>query len=68
MKRLTTVVCLSLLVIGLVAAVSFNSALAAAKAMAKARQVGTPHWPQLVLGSILKISIPVNAIIGLLSP
>jgi hypothetical protein len=29
--------------------------------MAKAKQVGTPHFPQLVLGSFLKISIPVRA-------
>jgi hypothetical protein len=30
--------------------------------MAKARQVGKPHSLQLVLGSILKIAIPVKAI------
>jgi hypothetical protein len=30
--------------------------------MAKAKQVGTPHSPQLVFGSFLKISIPVRAI------
>jgi hypothetical protein len=29
--------------------------------MAKARQVGTPQAPQLVLGSSLNISMPVNA-------
>jgi hypothetical protein len=31
--------------------------------MAKARQVGTPHSLQLVFGSSLKISIPVNGIV-----
>jgi hypothetical protein len=30
--------------------------------MAKARQVGMPHLPQLVLGNSLKICIPVRAI------
>jgi hypothetical protein len=30
--------------------------------MAKARQVGTPHLPQFVLGKSLKICIPVSAI------
>ena len=40
---------------------AFRSALPAASCMAKARQVGTPHLPQLVRGSNLKISIPVSA-------
>jgi len=30
--------------------------------MAKARQVGMPHLPQLVFGNNLKICIPVSAI------
>jgi hypothetical protein len=34
--------------------------------MAKAKQVGKPHSLQLVFGSILKISIPVRAIVNLL--
>jgi hypothetical protein len=38
-----------------------KSALPVAKLMAKARHVGTPHLPQLVLGSNLKISIPDKA-------
>jgi hypothetical protein len=41
---------------------ALKSAFPAANCMAKARQVGTPHLPQLVLGSNLKISIPVSAI------
>jgi hypothetical protein len=44
-----------------------SSVLPVARLMAKARQVGTPHSPQLVLGNSLKISIPVSAILGLLS-
>jgi hypothetical protein len=39
-----------------------SSALLAANCMAKARQVGTPHFPQLLFGSNLKISIPVSGI------
>jgi hypothetical protein len=35
--------------------------------MAKAKQVGTPHSPQLVFGNNLKICIPVRAIGCLLS-
>jgi hypothetical protein len=42
-----------------------SSALPAAKAIAKARQVGTPHSLQFVLGNNLKISIPVSAIYSL---
>jgi hypothetical protein len=33
--------------------------------MANARQVGTPHFPQLVLGSSVNISIPVSGIVVL---
>ena len=36
----------------------------AATFMAKARQVGIPHSPQFFLGSILRIWIPVKAILG----
>src|SRR5512139_1642271 len=43
-----------------------SSALPAASCMANARQVGTPHFPQLLLGSNLKISIPVSGICLLL--
>jgi hypothetical protein len=39
-----------------------SSALPAARFIAKARQVGMPHLPQLVLGKSLKICIPVSAI------
>jgi hypothetical protein len=44
-----------------------SSAFPAAKFMAKARQVGTPHSPQFVLGSNLNICIPVSATVQLLS-
>jgi hypothetical protein len=44
-----------------------SSAFPAARFMAKARQVGTPHSPQLVFGNNLKICIPVRAIVYLLS-
>jgi hypothetical protein len=37
-----------------------SSAFPAARFMAKARQVGTPHSLQFVLGNNLKIWIPVN--------
>ncbi len=43
-----------------------SSALPAARAMAKARQVGKPHSPQFVLGRSLNIWIPVSAIVSLL--
>ena len=36
-------------------------ALLEASFIAKARQVGTPHWPQLVFGIYLKICMPVSA-------
>jgi len=39
-----------------------NSALPAARLMANARQVGTPHSLQFVFGNNLKISIPVSGI------
>jgi hypothetical protein len=41
---------------------ALNSALPAARFIAKARQVGTPHSLQFVFGSNLKISIPVSGI------
>src|SRR4030067_473422 len=44
-----------------------SSAFPAARAMAKARHVGTPHAWQLVLGNNLNISIPVRGIFRLLS-
>jgi hypothetical protein len=39
-----------------------SSALPAASCIAKAKQVGTPHFPQFVFGNNLKISIPVRGI------
>jgi hypothetical protein len=41
---------------------AMSATLPAARFMAKARQVGTPHLPQFVLGRSLKICIPVSAI------